>query len=231
MASSDYGPALLIVLAPEAALPPGEPTLADLEAVQGLAPQLGFSLRLFSAGAAGHRDLATLPWDGGLTGTERRTADGCQLLCDAVIPDFHQPDTWLGVYLQAGAPGTYRCADRLPLAEVTNETCWFYPTNDGLYLSWIRHLALRLAPGRLADGPAAPGPVPYQRQHLRVLWSLLADQRQLTCVGFAYGGQRIDWPLLSVEPAAEAIWSHVLVASASADSLVVQDSQTVRAPG
>jgi hypothetical protein len=31
--------------------------------------------------------------------------------------------------------------------------------------------------------------------------------------------------------AAEAIWSHVLVASASAESLVVQDSQTVRAPG
>ena len=72
-----------------------------------------------------------------------------RLLCDAVVPHFEPRSLWLGVYELRGtvtADPTYpldslqevsvQCLDQFPLRDAENETCWFYPTEDGRYLSW-----------------------------------------------------------------------------------------------
>ena len=97
--------------------------------------------------------------------------------------------------------------DTFPLRDAENETCWFYPTEDGAYLSWENQRRLELQPGVLAEQPLQAQPVPYQRPDLHVLWSLMADDRALTCVGLTYGRRRIDWPVVAVVPEACATWT------------------------
>jgi len=222
---------LTFLLAPAPALPAGEPSLAELQRAQRLGPAGGFRLRIFSLGRRAPAELADLPLDGQLSGGARRTSDGTQLLCDAIVPHIECRRDWLGVYRPAPAdPQRLQCLDRFPLSEASNETCWFYPTHDGTYLSWERGLGLGLGPGTLAATPPVRDDNPYGRERVAVLWSLLGDDASLTCVGLTYGGQRIDWPLQAVEPEAMATWSRFRVDSQAEVTLAVEESRTVFAP-
>jgi hypothetical protein len=219
---------LTFVLAPAEALPAERTSRSDLEAAQGLGPTGGFALRIFTGGRGHPVALAQLPVDGRLTGDARRSADGTQLLCDAVVPLVEPQHHWLGIY--QGDPDDehqLRCLDRLALSDASNETCWFYPTHNGTFMSWERALRLTLAPGSIADCPAELAGSPYDRSRIAVLWSLLGDDVSLTCVGLTYGGQRLVWPLLTVQPEPMATWSRFRVDSQADVSLVVDDCQTV----
>jgi hypothetical protein len=179
---------LFFVLAPAAALPSEPTTLAGLQAAQDRGPAGGFSLRVFSAGR-GPADLGQMPVDGRLTGDGRRSGDGTQHLCDAVIPLIEPQLPWLGIYRAVDGDGEQlHCLDRFALSEPGNETCWFYPTHDGTFLSWERGLRLSLSPGTVVDCPDELRSVPYDRGRISVLWSLLGDDASLTRVGLTYGG-------------------------------------------
>lgn len=218
---------LLFVLAPAAALPSEPTTRAGLLAAQDRGPAGGFSLRIFSTGR-GSADLSQLPVDGCLTGDQRRSSDGTQLLCDAVLPLIEPQLHWLGIYRSDGEDGEeFHCVDRFALSEAGNETCWFYPTHDGTFLSWEQALRLTLNPGTIADCPDELRRVPYDRARVSVLWSLLGDDASLTCVGLTYGGQRIDWPLRTMTPEPMATWSRFCVNFAADVSLVVEECLTV----
>jgi hypothetical protein len=221
----------IFVLAPAAALPESPCSLDALAAAQRQGPQGGLALRLFRQGKQWDRELAALPLDGGLSGESRRSSDGTQLLCDAIIPHIEPQHLWLGVYqAEAADHHRFQCLDRFPLTEASNDTCWFYPTHDGTYLSWERDLQLVLAPGKIADPPAEAFTIPYVRSNIAVLWSLLADDSSLSCVGLTYGGQRLDWPLQAIQPEAVATWSRFCIDTQAETSLVVQDSQTIFPP-
>ena len=219
---------LLFVLAPHAALPQHNCGRDDLEAAQRQGPRGGFALRLFSQGRQSGEDLAQLPLDGQLTGKGRSRGDGTQVICDAVVPHFEPQHHWLGVYAST-TPGSdgFTCLDCFALSEANNETCWFYPTHDGAYLSWERGLRLWLMPGSVVAADRQPDALSYERGHIAVLWSLLGDDTSLRCVGLTYGAQRIDWPLQSIRPEAAATWSRFRVDSFADVSPLVEDSRTV----
>ena len=42
-----------------------------------------------------------------------------------------------------------RCLDRVALSDLSNATCWFFPTHEGTFLSWERGLGLTYAGQRL----------------------------------------------------------------------------------
>jgi hypothetical protein len=143
-----------------------------------------------------------------------------RLLCDAVVPHFEPRTHWLGVYELNGSettdqpypldslPGaTVRCLDRFPLREAENETCWFYPTEDGRYLSWENQRRLETLPGYLPERPLQEDAPRYERSAIHVLWSLMADDLALTCVGLTCGGRRIEWPLLRTDPEPFSTWT------------------------
>ena len=144
---------LVFVIAPSACLPQEEASWGDLQTAQRQGPGGAFALRLFTAAGASADELAQLPWEGSLepqsSGPPRR------LICDAVVPQFDPRSNAIGVYQHNAEAGTYRCVDRFPLTEASNETCWFYPTHDGAFLSWERGLRLLLHPGGVADAPEA----------------------------------------------------------------------------
>lgn len=218
---------LIFVLAGAEALPTEATTLEGLQAAQDQGPKGGFSLRIFSAGH-GSTELSQLPLDGRLTGDQRRSSDGSQLLCDAQLPHIEPQHHWLGVYRRDGHDGAMlQCLDCFALSEAGNETCWFYPTHDGTFLSWERRVRLKLSPGSIADCPEDLLRAPYDRGRIAVLWSLLGDDASLTCVGLTYGGQRIDWPMHSCSPEPMATWSRFRVDGSADVSLVVQECQTV----
>jgi len=216
---------LVFRIAPLAQLPEGETSWTALRALQG--PSTGFSLRLFSAAETETSDLAALPWDGQLDpgggGAMRR------LICDAVVPHFDPQANAIGVYQRSPDPEVLRCLDRFPLQEAVNETCWFYPTHDGRFLSWEREEALSLEPGVVASEAEAALPESYERSQLALLWSLLADDESLTCVGLTYGGQRIEWGQRLGQPAPEARWSLFSVDTEAEVSLTVNARQAVQA--
>ena len=230
MAAAAMGPTLLFVITGEAALPDGLCSLDELRAAQQRGPQRGFALRLFSGALQSAADLVHLPLDGGLISDGRRNADGQQLLCDAVLPCYGPERHWLGVYApDSSAAGRYSCLDRFALNEANNETCWFYPTHDGTYLSWERDLALTLQPGAVVDPSEDLLSAPYERERISLLWSLLKDDDHLTSVGLTYGGQRVDWQpqILQAEP--NARWSCFRVDSQQTPALVVAASEVVTA--
>lgn len=220
-------PPLIFVVAPATQLPEGGASLEDLQVAQASGPSTGFCLRIFSRGAE-HPDLGSLPVDGRLTGAQRRSSDGTQLLCDAQIVRIEPQHHWLGIYQNdPDNPAALMCLDRVALSELSNATCWFYPTHDGVFLSWERGLHLSLQPGSIVDCPEELALAPYERSRLSVLWSLLGDDASLTCVGLTYGGQRLDWPLRSVSPEPMATWGRFRVDSQADDSLVVDDCLTL----
>ena len=136
------------------------------------------------------------------------------LICDAVVTQFDVPSLWIGVYAVRGpADGSWlqvqevELLDRFPLAEAANETCWFYPTDNGSYLCWENQTGLTLAPGWLPEQGGQEFPVPYDRGEVHVLWSLMADDQALTCVGLTYQRRRIEWPLTQRTPEPSATWT------------------------
>ncbi len=148
-----------------------------------------------------------------------------RLICDAVVPHLEPRALWLGAYELSGpdsgqerAPSgghpaerlgieSVRCLDQFPLREADNETCWFYPTDNGAYLCWENQRRLELAPGYPADSCLQEGPVSYQRSDLQLLWSLMADDQSLTCVGLTYQKRRIEWPIAASNPEPFATWT------------------------
>jgi len=230
MAAAVLDPTLLFVLASESALPDGLCSLDGLCAAQQKGPGEGFALRLFTSAGSAAEDLAKLPLDGRLTGDGRRMPDGQQLLCDAVLPRYEPECNWLGVYaMDLGDTGTYVCLDRFPLKDATNETCWFYPTHDGTYLSWERTLRIALQPGAVVDPSPELLAAPYDRDRISLLWSLLKDDECLTSVGLTYGGQRLEWGIQTVEVDTRATWSYFSVNSQMNPSLVVAGTKTIEA--
>jgi hypothetical protein len=220
-------PPLIFVVAPATQLPEGATSLEDLQAAQAAGPASGFALRIFSRGAE-HPDLGGLPLDGRLTGDQRRSSDGTQLLCDALIVRIEPQHHWLGIYQGVpNDPPSLQCLDRVALSELSNANCWFYPTHDGTFLSWEGGLQLTLQPGSIADDPEELSRAPYERSRISVLWSLLGDDASLTCVGLTYGGQRLDWPLRALSPEPMATWSRFRVDSQADHSLVVEDTLTL----
>lgn len=216
---------LVFVIAPVSCLPDGETSWDELVASQRRGPGGAFALRLFSAADTAAENLAQLPWDGALephSGSQPR-----RLICDAVIPQFDPRSNAIGVYQRCSDAETFRCLDCFPLTDASNETCWFYPTHDGSFLSWERALAIALEPGRVAADAQPTATTAYQRSQLTVLWSLLADDLSLTCVGLTYGGQRIEWPQAHSTPEAMATWSLFTVDTQADVALTVEASQTV----
>jgi hypothetical protein len=220
-------PPLIFVVAPAMQLPEGATSLEALQAAQTAGPASGFALRIFSRGAE-HSELGGLPLDGRLTGEQRRSSDGTQLLCDALILRIEPQHHWLGIYQGVpDDPTSLQCLDRVALCELSNATCWFYPTHDGTFLSWERGLRLNLQPGSIADCPEELASAPYERSRLSVLWSQLGDDASLTCVGLTYGGQRLDWPLQSLNPEPMATWGRFRVDSKADHSPLVEDCLTL----
>ncbi len=150
---------------------------------------------------------------------------GRRLFCDAVIPRFDPARLWLSVYAaegeQAGDPAaspdlalptaTLQRLDAFPLSQATNESCWFFPTDDGAYLACESRCRLQCRPGYLPDGTYSETPIRYDRGEIRVLWSLMADDEHLSCVGFTYQSRRIEFPIDDLAPAPSATWTSFLV--------------------
>ncbi len=147
---------------------------------------------------------------------------GRSLICDALVPELAVPELWLGVYALSGSawPAGQRppaaaplqvqavqLLDRFALAEATNETCWFYPTDNGTYLSWENPQSLTLLPGWLPEQGLRQAPIAYDRGEVHLLWSLMADDAQLTGVGLTYQHRRIDWPALHRQADPSATWT------------------------
>jgi hypothetical protein len=216
---------LVFVIAPAAFLPEGDVSWNDLLTAQRQGPGGAFALRLFTAAGTAADQLTQLPWEGALeplsSGQQRR------LICDAVVPQFDPRSNAIGVYGRNGEAGSYRCLDRFPLLDANNETCWFYPTHDGSFLSWERALAITLEPGMVAADTQPQARTSYERSELKLLWSLLADDVSLTCVGLTYGGQRIEWPQTHSRPEPMATWSLFTVDTQADVALTVEASQTV----
>ncbi|MCP9808733.1 hypothetical protein KBY58_04720 [Cyanobium sp. HWJ4-Hawea] len=220
-------PPLIFVLAPALQLPDANTSLEVLQQAQAAGPSAGFVLRIFSRGAE-HPDLEQLPFDGRLTGEQRSSSDGTQLLCDALVVRIEPRHHWLGVYQgDPENPTCLRCIDRMALSELSNATCWFYPTHEGSFLSWERGLRLTLEPGSIVDSPEELSSAPYERNQISVLWSLLGNDANLTCVGLTYGGQRLVWPSQALSSDSMATWGLFRVDNQAEPSLVVEDSKKV----
>jgi hypothetical protein len=138
-----------------------------------------------------------------------------RLLCDAVIPRFDAVRLWLHVHLldfsdadpSSDTPLGFRWLDAVPLQQLSNETCWFYPTEDGRYLASERSCAVRFGAGVLAEPMSVNQPWSYDRGDLRLLWSLMADDDDLSCVGLTYQRRRIEFPRQAEDPAPSVTWS------------------------
>jgi hypothetical protein len=218
---------LIFVVAAAPQLPDATTSLEELQRAQAAGPSTGFILRIFNRGAA-HPDLGLLPVDGRLTGEQRSSSDGTQLLCDALVVRIDPQHHWLGVYQgNPKDPTCLQCLDRVALSELSNATCWFYPTHDDTFLSWERGLRLSLQLGSIADCPEELSSAPYERSRISVLWSLLGDDASLTCVGLTYGGQRLEWPPQSLSPEPLATWGRFRVDNHADTSLIVEDCLTV----
>lgn len=204
---------LRFLLAPADALAADQLSSADLAIVQGQGVTSASALRIVVSHDLGGR---------------------FQRMCDAITPSFEPERLWLGVYQASPAlPSHWQRLDCFPLSEARNESCWFYPTHDGHYLSWQRQLQVNLAPGQVAE-PAPESPADpaasngtYSRESIALLWSLLADDTSLTCVGLTYAGRRIDWPLSHSQWAPSASWCTFSVESSRDQPLIVHSRREV----
>ena len=144
-------------------------------------------------------------------------------ICDTLIPCFDPESLWLGVYQLSGTKREdadsfahpvqrlcieqITCLDKLSLSDVNNDTCWFYPTEDGEYLSWESQHSIVMEPGYLADDSLLDDRHQYERRHLNLLWSLMAQDTDLTCVGLTYMNRRIEWPFQILDKRRSANWT------------------------
>jgi hypothetical protein len=201
---------LRFLLAPADALAADQLSSADLAIVQGQGVTSASALRIVVSHDLGGR---------------------FQRVCDAITPSFEPERLWLGVYQASPAlPSHWQRLDCFPLSEARNESCWFYPTHNGHYLSWQRQLQVNLAPGQVAETAqesAAATTEDYSREAIALLWSLLADDTSLTCVGLTYAGRRIDWPLSHSQWAPSASWCSFSVESSRDQPLIVHSRREV----
>ncbi|MCX5930365.1 MAG: hypothetical protein NTW83_00630 [Cyanobacteria bacterium] len=109
--------------------------------------------------------------------------------------------------MSTDSPAGIRWLDAVPLQQLSNDTCWFYPTEDGHYLASERFCAVRFAAGVLAEPMSMDQPWSYDRGDLRLLWSLMADDDDLSCVGLTYQRRRIEFPRQAEDPAPSVTWS------------------------
>jgi hypothetical protein len=217
---------LAFVLARGPELPGDGIDWPGLVAAQRPSPNQGRALRLFRVPESWSGSLDELVGGGHATisGVDPlpRQNGRHNLICDAVVPQLEVSSLWIGVYALSGvawAPGDravdaaplqvrdLQLLDFFPLAEAANETCWFYPTETGTYLCWENQTSLTLAPGWLPEQGVQEAPIAYDRGDVHVLWSLMADDDALTCVGLTYQRRRIEWPLLTRTPEPSATWT------------------------
>jgi hypothetical protein len=230
---------LHFVLAPASDLPLRPTSWADLADAQARGLEQAMALRIYACPTDWPGNLETLVEDGLAhsggadpfaaspqvqIGLQAPTAPGQRSLrCDALVPVLDAASLCLGIYAQpepqVGAqpgaqgeanPGQIQCLACLPLAQIENETCWFYPTENGRYISWQSQRPRRFLPGRLPAGEASSPAETFEPTDLRLLWSLLADDQAMTCVGLTYRGRRIEWPIqaLPVESLeAASVWT------------------------
>jgi hypothetical protein len=220
---------LVFILAPRSALPQPGAGWQELVKAQNQSLGSGIYLRLFPAQQGWDGSLDDLIIEGKadvtgknpfIHGVSHAIAEPNELLCDSFILYVEPKLLWLAVYKVEGQPmdpnGTYpsqslvidnvECLDQFPLREASNETCWFYPTEDGRYLSWEKRSTIIAQPGFLPELQDQDETHDYERSAIHLLWSLMADDQSLTCVGLTYKRRRIEWPLLKVEPEPFATW-------------------------
>jgi hypothetical protein len=244
---------LVFILAPRSALPHPGAGWQELVETQSQSLGSGIYLRLFPAQQDWRGSLDELIIEGkadvtgqnpfGL-GASHSNGETNKLLCDSFIPYVEPKSLWLAVYKVEGEPmdhhGAYpsqsldisrvECLDQFPLREASNETCWFYPTEDGRYLSWEKRSRIMVQPGFLPDIQDQDEADNYQRSEIHLLWSLMADDQSLTCVGLTYKKRRIEWPLLKVEPEPFATWRSFRVDYSSEAGHVEESCITVFSP-
>jgi hypothetical protein len=156
-----------------------------------------------------------------------------RLVCDALIPVFDPARQWLEVYCQDDSRSTDSAVHRLDSLSVqgaSNETCWFYPTEDGQYLSWENPTAIRCNPGHVYEQPLASPSHDYSPDYLKVLWSLMADDAHLTCVGFTYQRKHIDFSLIASTTGTSSTWTSFVVNSLSSTPLRTTATATISQP-
>lgn len=209
---------------------------------QGL--RSGTQLRLFRLPEPeGGQEAPPLP-AGALTARGDRpetSAGAAHLICDALVPLIDPRSLWLGVYQVSGraAEGperptglgllvdSVRCLDCYSLQEAANETCWFYPTDNGHYLAWENRRQIQTLPGHLPDRPPQTTPFPYAHGDVHLLWSLMADDHALTCVGLTWRRQRIEWPVLGELAEALATWTEFRIDAMAESSYQELNSTTL----
>ena len=214
---------LFFVLAPAPGLPQGKVNWADLADAQARGLDQLLALRIFACPPDWPGSLETLveaglaqsggadPYGASALGQPQGQPRERRLRCDATVPLLDATSLCLGIYGQAeGSPEEIQCLACLPFAAIENETCWFYPTENGRYLSWQSQRSRTFLPGRLPVGEPAQAVEGFDPADLRLLWSLLADDPAMTCVGLTYRGRRIEWPIqpMALESLeAASVWS------------------------
>jgi len=153
-----------------------------------------------------------------------------RLVCDALIPVFDPAGHWLEVYClddSQSADSAVHRLDSLFVQGASNETCWFYPTEDGQYLSWENPAEIRCNPRHVYEQPLAGPTHDYSPEHLKVLWSLMADDTHLTCVGFTYQRKHIDFSLIASTAGTSSTWRSFVVDSLSSTPLRTTSTATI----
>ena len=199
---------LFFVLAPAPGLPQGKVNWADLADAQARGLDQLLALRIFACPPDWPGSLETLveaglahsggadPYGASAMDQPQGQPRERRLRCDATVPLLDATSLCLGIYGQAeGSPEEIQWLACLPFAAIENETCWFYPTENGRYLSWQSQRSRTFLPGRLPVGEPAQAIEGFDPADLRLLWSLLADDPAMTCVGLTYRGRRIEWPI------------------------------------
>jgi hypothetical protein len=228
---------LVFVLAPQDALPGDKVTWEELLAAQLQGVGHGSALRMFRVPtdvdhsldvlvASGHANArGDDPYNELVPAPESGALEQRRLICDALIPHFDTTTLWLGAYELHGSQGVdpsheqtppiaieqITCLDHVSLREITHESCWFYPTDNGDYLCWESQRKLHLKPGFPVEGNQVKNPIAYDRGDLRLLWSLMADDQDLTCVGLTYQRRRIEWPIALSESEPSVTWTSFCV--------------------
>lgn len=235
--------ALAFVLAREGGLPEAPTSWQSLVEAQRQGLRSGTQLRLFRVPPAWEGNLAALVAAGAAKACGEPPFPGeraAPLVCDALVPVLDPRSLWLGVYqVQGSAPQvpsrrglqleveSITCLDRYPLQEAANETCWFYPTDNGRYLAWENRRRIQTLPGHLPDRPPQSTPFPYEHGDVHLLWSLMADDLSLTCVGLTCRRQRIEWPVEGEMQEDLSTWTEFKVDSMAESSYTELDSITV----
>ncbi|MGB7564859.1 MAG: hypothetical protein WBM08_08905 [Prochlorococcaceae cyanobacterium] len=248
---------LVFVLAPQDALPGDKVTWEGLLAAQLQGVGRGSALRMFRVPEDVDHSLDALVGSGHanasgddpflplLPAPEAGASEQRRLICDALIPHLDTTALWLGAYeLQGPAwadPSTQQapriaieqisCLDQVALEEIAHETCWFYPTDNGDYLCWENQRKLELMPGYPVEVNQGQKPIVYDRGDMRLLWSLMANDQELTCVGLTYQRRRIEWPIALAAPEPSVTWTSFSVDDMGEDSYLERSSITVLPQG